>query len=108
MHRERPVFTGIGRKLVYCEADRLGGSRVQTQLGAARSDPRPHQVREVRELSAHQVLDIHSVPFIADQQVLIGSQRLDALGEASDELWRLTSRVWRAIACTKLSIFLAR
>jgi hypothetical protein len=42
------------------------------------------------ESSAHQVLDIYSVPFIPDQQVLIGSERL------------------AASACTRLSIFLAR
>jgi hypothetical protein len=32
------------------------------------------------------------VPFVADQHVLIGSERLDALSKAPDEIFRLTSR----------------
>jgi len=36
----------------------------------------------MRELSAGQVRDLDPIPFIADEQVLIGRKRLDALGKA--------------------------
>src|SRR5258707_4692645 len=34
-----------------------------------------------------QVLDLDPFPFVPDQQVLIGRKRLDALGEALDEIF---------------------
>jgi hypothetical protein len=57
----------------------------------------------VRELSAHQVLDIHVVPFTADQQVLIGSPRLMRSAKRPTKSGGSRAAVWRAIACTRLS-----
>jgi hypothetical protein len=90
--RQRAVFTGIGRKLVECEPDGLRGDCIQTHLRAVRSDPRPQKVRKMRELGAHQILDINALPLVPDQQVLIGRERLNALSEALDKILRLTSR----------------
>ncbi len=50
-----------------CKTDRLGGGCVQTQLRAVHSDPGPDEVRKVRELGAHQILHINSLPLIPDQ-----------------------------------------
>src|SRR5262249_41769923 len=44
----------------------------------------------MRELSAGEVRDLDSIPFIADEQVLIGGKRLDALGEALDEIFGIS------------------
>jgi hypothetical protein len=54
------------------EPDGLCGSRFQVEPGAVDDDARTNEVGEVRELGAHQVLDIDPVPFVADKQVLIG------------------------------------
>src|SRR5262249_21427473 len=88
IRRQRPVFPGIGGELVEREPDRLRGSRAQAQLGAVQGDTRTDEVGKVRELGTNQVLDLHTIPFVADEQVLIGSKRLDALGEALDEVFR--------------------
>jgi hypothetical protein len=58
---------------------------------AADSDARSEKIRKVRELGAHQILDIDSLPFVFDQLVLIGRKRLDALCKAPDKVFRLTS-----------------
>ena len=81
--RECTVFAGIGRKLVECETDGLGRSRVQMQFRAVHSDPRSQKICKVRELSAHQTVRISSLPFTADQQALGGRECPDALGENS-------------------------
>src|SRR5262249_17975230 len=81
---------GVGRKLVECEADGLGGDRVQVQLLAAYGDPRSDHVGKMRKLGAHQVLCIDALPLVTNQQVLIGRERLEALGEAADEVFALT------------------
>src|SRR5258706_13574091 len=44
------------------------------------------------ELGAHEILDINSLPLALDQQVLIGGKCLDALSEALDKIFRVTSR----------------
>src|SRR5258708_17325940 len=41
----------------------------------------------MRELSAGQVRDLDPIPFIADEQILIGRKRLDALGEGVNEIF---------------------
>jgi hypothetical protein len=55
-------------------------------------DPGPHKIGKIGELGAHQILDVNSLPLVPDQQVLIGRKRLDALSEALDKIFRLTSR----------------
>src|SRR5712672_947984 len=55
-------------------------------------DPRPDQVSEMGELGAHQVLRLNALPLVADQKVLIGCERLDALSKAPDKVLRLTGR----------------
>ena len=67
------------------------GSCFQTQLRAVQSDPRPDKIRKVRELGAHQILHVNPLPFVPDQQVLIGGKRPDTLNEASDKVLRLAS-----------------
>jgi preprotein translocase subunit SecF len=47
---------------VHCETDGLGGGCVQTQVRAARSDPRPDEVGKVRELGADQIFYTNSPP----------------------------------------------
>src|SRR5260370_11953612 len=42
------------------------------------------------ELGANQVFDLDPIPFVADEQVLIGRKRLDALGEALDEIFGIS------------------
>src|SRR5258707_5634651 len=42
---------------------------------------------EGRELRVNQIPKINSLPFIPDQQVLIGGKGLDAFGEALDEVF---------------------
>ena len=54
------------------EPDRLRGCRSQPQLGALDRDTRPNEVGEVRELSVDQIMDVDPIPFIADEEVLIG------------------------------------
>ena len=92
VHRKRAIFAGIGRKLVECKADRLGGCRVQPYRRAMHRDPGPHEIGKMGELGAHQILDINSLPLIPDQQVLIGCKCLDAFSEALDKIFRITSR----------------
>src|SRR5258708_28441897 len=50
IRRKRPVFSGVGRKLVEREPDRLRGSRIEVQLGAVRGDTRTNEVGKMREL----------------------------------------------------------
>jgi hypothetical protein len=83
IRRECTVFARIGRKLMECETDGLGGSRIQMQFRAAHCDPRAEKIRKVRELSAHQTVSISSPPLTPDQQVLGGRECPDALGENS-------------------------
>src|SRR5262249_24304335 len=82
----RAVFPGVGSELVKREPDGLRRGRLQAQLGAMHGDTRTNEVREMRELGVDQVLDLDPVPFVADEQVLIGRERLDALGETLDEI----------------------
>ncbi len=72
IRRERPVFPGVGGKLVEREPDGLRGSRLQAQLGAVHDDTRTNEVGEGRELGVNQVLDLDPFPFVPDEQVLIG------------------------------------
>jgi hypothetical protein len=73
IHRERPVFSGVGGKFVECdvecEPDGLRGSRIQTQLGAVHDNTRANEIGEGRELGANQVLDLDPMPCIADEEV---------------------------------------
>jgi hypothetical protein len=48
------------------ETDRLSGRRVQTQLRAVHSQPGPDKIRKMRELGAHQLIDIDSLPLVPD------------------------------------------
>jgi hypothetical protein len=57
---------------------------------------------------ARQILHIDPMPLVPDQQVLIGGKRLKTFSEAPDKAFRLTSRGLAGIACTILSMFLAR
>src|SRR6266446_2942245 len=90
IRREGPVFPSIGSEFVECEPDRLRGSGFQAQLGAGRDDARTNEICEVRELGAGEVLDVHTAPLTSYQQVLIGRKRLDALGEALDEIFGIS------------------
>jgi hypothetical protein len=76
---------------VQCETDASGGSCVQSQFRALQRDPGPDNVCKMRELGAHRVFYINSLPLVSDQQVLIGRKRMDALSEAPDKVFRLTS-----------------
>jgi hypothetical protein len=44
------------------------------------------------ESGAHKILDVDSLPLTPDQQVQIGRERLDAVSEPLDKVFRLTSR----------------
>src|SRR5262249_11927419 len=92
VRRERPIFPGIGGEFVEREPDCLRGSRLQAKLGATHGDARTNEVGEMRELGVNQVFNINSLPLVSDQQVLIGRKRLETLGEARDEVFRLRSR----------------
>jgi hypothetical protein len=59
--RQRSIFASVGRKLVQRQTDRLGGGRIQVQLGAVDSDPRSN-ICKVRELGAHESLVVNAVP----------------------------------------------
>src|SRR5215467_14521410 len=54
------------------------------------TDAGTNKVGEVRELGANQILDLDPIPLVADQQVLIGRKRLDALGEALNEIFGIS------------------
>src|SRR5215831_207443 len=86
---ERAVFAGIGRKLVESHADGLGGRAVQTQLRAVQADSITDKVRKMGELGTHEVVHVDSPPTRPDQKVLIGGDRLNAIGESVDELFRV-------------------
>ncbi len=62
------------------------------QLRTVHGDPRPDKVREMREVSAYQVLQIGSLPLVPTQQVLVGGERLDALRESPDKALNIASR----------------
>src|SRR5260370_12465854 len=55
------------------------------------ADARTDEVGEVRELGTNQVRNLDRIPFVADKQILIGRKRLDALGEALDEIFRISA-----------------
>src|SRR5260370_1427951 len=57
---------------------------------AGHGDTRANEIGEMRELGANQVRDLDPIPFVADEQVLIGRKRLDALGEALDEIFGIS------------------
>src|SRR5215475_6733278 len=44
----------------------------------------------MRELGTNQVLDLDPTPLVSDEEVLVGRKRLDALGEALDEIFRVS------------------
>jgi hypothetical protein len=85
--RERPVFPGIGGKFVEREPDGVRGSCLQAQLGTAHHNTRTHVIGERSELSADEVPSLDPMPSISYEQVLIGCQRLSALGEAFHEVF---------------------
>src|SRR6266849_7662716 len=72
IRRERPVFPGVGGEFVEREPAGLRGGRLQAQLRAVHGDTRTNEVGEERELGTNQVLDLDPIPFVADEQVLIG------------------------------------
>ncbi len=74
-----------------CETNGLRGGCIQTQFGTVEGDPNPDKIREVRELGAHKIFDIDSLPLALDQQVQVGCERLDALSEPLDKVFRPTS-----------------
>src|SRR6266478_1651454 len=76
--------------LVESEPDGLRGSRVQAKLRAVHGDTRANEIGEVRELGANQVRDLHPIPFVADEQVLIGGKRLDTFREPLDETFGIS------------------
>jgi hypothetical protein len=53
------------------------------------------------------ILDVDSLPLTPDRQVQIGRERLDAVSEPLDKVFRLTSR-GLAGDCIHVSMFLAR
>lgn len=55
--------------------DGLGGGCIQAQPGTLYGDPGPEKLRELRELGGHQILDVHSLPFVPDWQALINRMR---------------------------------
>src|SRR5262249_47611483 len=69
-----------------------GSARPQACRRAVHRDPGPHEIGKKGELGSRQILDINSLPLVPDQQVLIGRKRLDAVSEALDKIFRLTSR----------------
>jgi hypothetical protein len=62
------------------------GGRIQTQLWAVHGNPGTDKIRKMRELGVHQVLQISSLPFVPNQEVLVGSESLDALRESPDKI----------------------
>src|SRR5215475_3442526 len=86
--RERPVFAGVGGEFVQGEPDGLRRICSEAQFGATNVDTRTNEVGEIRELTANQVIDVNSPPLVPDEQVLVGGKRLDAFGEAVDEIFR--------------------
>jgi len=91
--RQRLVFTGVGGKFVEREPDGLRGSCVQTQFGAAHHDTRTKKIGEGRDLGANQALYLDTMPFTFDERSMNSGS---------------LAGVWRAIACTTPSMFLAR
>src|SRR5262249_20571816 len=87
--RKGAVFARVGRKLMERKADGLGGGGVQLQLGAAQRNAGIQVVGKVGELGTNQIPQIDSPPRVADQQVLIGGERLQTLGESLDEPLRV-------------------
>src|SRR5258708_10293912 len=83
------MLVAVGRELVECMPDGLRGSRVQAQPGTLYDDTGTNKIREVRELGANKVLDVDSMPFVSDEQILIGRKRVDAIGEALDEIFKI-------------------
>ena len=47
-------------------------ANLEAQLGALHGDTRTDEVGEMRKLGANQVCHIDPLPFVADEQVLIG------------------------------------
>jgi hypothetical protein len=86
------VFSGVGGKSVEREPNGLRGSCIQSQLGTAHLDTRAKKIGEGRELGADQVLGLCPMPFTLDEEVLVGRKRLDALGEAFDEIFGISGR----------------
>jgi hypothetical protein len=70
--RKRPVFAGVRSKFMKREPEGLRTDRVEAQLGAIQDNARTNQIGEMRELGAHQLLDVNSLPLVPEQQVLIG------------------------------------
>jgi hypothetical protein len=70
--RKCPVFPGIGGELVERKPDGLRGSRIEAQPGAVQGNTRTDKIGKMRELGANQVFDLDPVPFIPDEQVLVG------------------------------------
>ncbi len=50
----------------------LRGSRLQANLGAVHGNTRTNAIVEWRELSANQVVDLDAIPFVSDEQVVVG------------------------------------
>jgi hypothetical protein len=69
--RQRAVFAGVGGEFVERKPNGLSTSCFQPQLWSIYDDTRADEVGEVRQLSLDQVPDLHSSPFIPNQQVLI-------------------------------------
>jgi hypothetical protein len=54
------------------EPDRLRGRRSQSQLGALDRNTRPNEAGKMCELGVDLIIDVDPIPFIADEEVLIG------------------------------------
>src|SRR4029077_13252510 len=77
-------------KLVKREPDGLRSSRLQAPRGTTHHDTRTNEVGEGRGLGENQTLDFDPVPLAPDEEVLTGRKGLDALGEAFDEIFRIS------------------
>jgi hypothetical protein len=58
LHQERPIFRGIGGKLVERKADGLRCIGLHAQLGAVHRDARADEIGKMSELAVNQALDL--------------------------------------------------
>src|SRR5262249_10333974 len=65
--QEFALFASLCRKLLKCEANRLGSDRIQTQLGGEHRDPGSHEIGKLGKLCAYQILDINALPLVLPQ-----------------------------------------
>jgi hypothetical protein len=117
-HHRRDVFpdkpisiqlaTSVDDLMSYRYQPSLAAAAFKRSLGPSIAIRDPTRSPKCGELSAHQILDIDSLPLVQDQQVLVGCERPDVLTKAPIKFSGSRATVWRATACTRLSMFLAR